>query len=294
MVVLCWKVKTVSASISTRRGCPSALSTSLLLVVVFTQRRIHQLQRAEHVHFPRKEQVDFHLPAAGNGLHQPHSLHAVHGFFNRPRYRHQHLVDGRDAVIHADDDARKIRRRKHRHRNRARQIDAHRHQCHDDEDHRLGVPRRPMLAAVPRGVFLTRSPLTWAPPASPSPPTVTTCSPGFNPLKICTLSPSRTPVSILRTCATPSAPTTIACVPPSSAGRSATAGATTAFLMVFATIVTCTETPGLSRSPGLAISTQTCTVVLFGSTAGLTTITLPGTSSPVSGCLTVAAEPTFQ
>src|ERR1044071_3708963 len=48
--------------------------------------------------------------------------------------------------------------------------------------------------------------------------------------------------------------------------------------MVSATIETRTVAPGFSFSPGLASCTQTSTVVVFGSTAGLTTVTLPGRS----------------
>ena len=42
---------------------------------------------------------------------------------------------------------------------------------------------------------------------------------------------------------------------------------------------TWTDWPARSRSPGLSACTQTCTVVLFGSVAGLTTVTLPVTGS---------------
>ena len=36
-------------------------------------------------------------------------LHGVHGLFDGPRDRHQHLVDGHHAVVHAHHDAREIR-----------------------------------------------------------------------------------------------------------------------------------------------------------------------------------------
>jgi hypothetical protein len=36
--------------------------------------------------------------------------HAVHRFFDRPRDRHLHLIDRRDAVIDTHHDARKIGR----------------------------------------------------------------------------------------------------------------------------------------------------------------------------------------
>ena len=58
-------------------------------------------------------------------------------------------------------------------------------------------------------------------------------------------------------------------------------------------IDTCTDCPARRRSPGLSACTQTCTVVLFGSVAGLTTMTLPGTGSLPSAGVIVAAAPTL-
>src|SRR5579883_3558509 len=61
--------------------------------------------------------------------------------------------------------------------------------------------------------------------------------------------------------------------------------------MVSAMIETCTVPPGFKRSPGLATCTQTSTVVVLGSTAGLTTVTLPGRSP--SGPAIRAGRPTL-
>ena len=72
------------------------------------QSGVHQLQRAVHVDVPVKEQVDFGGAAAGDGIHMVEARHDVDGFFERLGDRHQHLVDGRDAVVDADDDAREI------------------------------------------------------------------------------------------------------------------------------------------------------------------------------------------
>ena len=107
------------------------------------------------------------------------------------------------------------------------------------------------------------------------PPTVITFSPGCSPLTTCNLSGSLTPVSIFLSCATESAPTTITILPPCCEGSRAAGGITTASRMVSASTDICTVTPDLSFSPGLAASTQTSTVVLLGSTAGLTTLTVP-------------------
>ena len=43
----------------------------------------------------------------------------------------------------------------------------------------------------------------------------------------------------------------------------------------FATMISCTLVPGRNRRPGLSASTQISTVVLLGSSAGLTSDTLP-------------------
>src|SRR5579864_2094681 len=66
-------------------------------------------------------------------------------------------------------------------------------------------------------------------------------------------------------------------VAPSGAVSKAAAGITTVFGTVSPTIATCTLLPGRSLSPGLGASTQTSTVVLFASTAGLTKAILPFT-----------------
>ena len=122
---------------------------------------------------------------------------------------------------------------KDRDRNGERQIDAHRDQREDDEDDGLAVARGPVrrvrrrrvvirsliwLSASPRpssaslagfssGAFSSSSgasftvvsiTLTLALSSSPMPPTITTSSPGRTPLRICTLSPSRTPSFTLR------------------------------------------------------------------------------------------------
>ena len=67
-----------------------------------------------------------------------------------------------------------------------------------------------------------------------------------------------------------------------------------AFLMVSVTIVDVDAAPGFERAAGiLASRTQTCTVVLLGSVAGLTTVTLPGTCCAGLGELIVAGCPTL-
>ena len=84
--------------------------------------------------------------AAGDGPHALEALHRVQRLFDRPRDRHLHLIDRRDAVIDADDDAREIGRRKNGDGNRRGQIDADRHKRQDDEDDRLAVARGPMFS----------------------------------------------------------------------------------------------------------------------------------------------------
>ena len=69
----------------------------------------------------------------------------VDGFLERLGHGDQHLVDGEDAVIDADHDARKIGIRENRDGNSQSQVDSHRDQRQDDEDDRLAVARGPMF-----------------------------------------------------------------------------------------------------------------------------------------------------
>src|SRR5271165_1047679 len=77
---------------------------------------------------------------------------------------------------------------------------------------------------------------------------------------------------------------------PSGVINTADAGTTTASFTVRATISSVTLVPGRNRPSVLGASTHTSTVVLLGSSAGLTSVTLPATSmSP--GAFMVAASP---
>src|ERR1019366_2338547 len=208
--------------------------------------RVHQFQGAEHVHFPIEEQVDFGRTAAGDGPNAVQPLHGVEGFLDGPRYRDQHLVDGHDAVIHADDHARKIGGRKDRHRDGERQVGPDRYQRENHEDDGLAVAGRPVrllgrdgwwrrrkLAHFSFESFSSFSPgLTMrilALSSRPTPPATITCSPGATPLRICTRSGSRTPISTFFRCASESEPATATTVPPSSPGRMAESGTTVTF-----------------------------------------------------------------
>ncbi len=77
-----------------------------------------------HVHVPVEEQVDLRRAAAGDGLHVVEARHRVDGFLDGPRHGDQHLIDGHDAVLHAEHNAREIGFRENRHGNAERQVDA--------------------------------------------------------------------------------------------------------------------------------------------------------------------------
>ncbi len=66
-------------------------------------------------------------------------------------------------------------------------------------------------------------------------------------------------------------------LPPSGVFCTADTGTTTVSLTVCATMATVTVVPGRKRPSGFAACTQTSTVVLLGSSAGLTSATLPST-----------------
>ncbi len=93
--------------------------------------RIHSLQRQDHVGAPVEEQIHFGGTAAGDGLHPAEPGDAVDRFFDGLGDRNEHLVDGHDAVVNANDDAREIRAWKDRHWNLDRQIDSD--QCQADQ-----------------------------------------------------------------------------------------------------------------------------------------------------------------
>ena len=197
--------------------------------------------------------------------------------------RDQHLVDGKDAVIDADHDAREIGLREHRHRDGERQVDAHGHQRQDHEDDGLAVAGRPvrrvrgrrdrwkcrkvahLASASPRpaalGAFVVARPhplpravmtFTLALSSTPRPPTITTSSPGRTPFRICTLSPSRTPTSTLLGAPRNRQP------PPARPCRLLRPGEwrppapPVALRTSSVTIAACTLAPGLRRSPGFS------------------------------------------
>src|SRR5258708_8020178 len=79
----------------------------------------------------------------------------------------------------------------------------------------------------------------------------------------------------------------------SAAVTTAAAGTTKASFTVLAVNDTCTLVPGLSCCLGFFASNQISTVVLFGSSAGLTTVTFPSTGSSNPGTVIVPLSPTF-
>ena len=97
------------------------------------QRRVDQLQRPEHVHVPREEQVHLGRTAAGDRPHLLDALHGAHGFLDGLRDGDQHLIDGRDPVIDADHDAGEVGLREDRDRYGERQVHAGRDQSGNDE-----------------------------------------------------------------------------------------------------------------------------------------------------------------
>ncbi len=77
--------------------------------------------------------------------------YGIHSLFQRLRYVHHHLVDGRHAGVGADHDPRKIRAGENGDWNRQRKVYAHRDQRQDDKNDRLAVAGGPVLAFPARG-----------------------------------------------------------------------------------------------------------------------------------------------
>src|ERR1019366_9493684 len=220
-----------------------------------------------------------------------------------PRHHDLHLVDGRNAVVDADHDAREIRGQENRRGDGECEIRAHHHQRQNDEDDGLGETRGPVFSRVRRSdsrgrkgrrnyFFASFLPVsvgdglassaasssssssssdfivTLALSSKPSPPDVMTLSPSARPLRICTRLPSRIPTFTLRSCALLSAPKIMTFSPPSSELRIAEAGTRMVSRIRSARIEMRTVAPGLSSSPGLSAVTHTSTVVVVASTAG--------------------------
>src|SRR5262249_10704071 len=69
---------------------------------------VDALEGENHVGLPVEEEVHFGRPAARDGLYALQAWDAVDGFFDGARDGDEHLVDGHDAVVDPDGDARKI------------------------------------------------------------------------------------------------------------------------------------------------------------------------------------------
>ena len=108
-------------------------------------------------------------------------------------------------------------------------------------------------------------------PRDRRPPSVTTRSPGYDALRHLYHLGLATPTSTAFSCATFLSSTTRTMVSPSGLGSSAAAGTMVAPSSVAAMMATCTDWPARRRSSGLSACTHTCTVVVLGSDAGLTT-----------------------
>src|SRR6266478_3401956 len=99
---------------------------------------VHALQGLHHVHAPIEEKIDFRGAAAGDGKNALQARNIVYRFLNGTGNRNQHLVDGHDAVVNANDDAGKIGGGQNRNRNAERQIAADQRQADDQKKNRLG------------------------------------------------------------------------------------------------------------------------------------------------------------
>src|SRR6266853_3949482 len=93
--------------------------------------RIHALQSLYHVHVPVEKKIDFSGATAGDGKNALQAGNIVNRFFNRSGNGNQHLVDGHDAVVHANHNAREIGAGKNRNGDAKRQIAADQGQADD-------------------------------------------------------------------------------------------------------------------------------------------------------------------
>src|SRR5450631_246818 len=276
------------------------------------QRSIHQLQFLVHVLVPVEEETDLGLPPAGGGTYGKKSRHGVHRVFNGLGNGDLHLLERHDAVVNADDDAWKIRLWKNRDGHLESKVDARQGEhCGEKEDGargpgqpetrmgfvRVGLFVRHQSAPPPlpaAGASSSAGPtLTFMPSSNPYAPPVMTRSLAPSPPVTCTSSASAMPrVTGLR-CAAPSSPTTITDLLPSCAVRIEAAGTFHAFATDLPVMETLTGVPTLSLPALLSILSQTSTVVLPGSSAGLMSETFPATGSASPGTWTDASSSTF-
>ncbi len=86
-----------------------------------------------HVHMPVEEDIDLGRTALGGRTHGERARNVFHRLFDGPRYRRHHFVGGHDAVVHENDDARKIGLRKNRRRHAQRGENSRQTQGRRDE-----------------------------------------------------------------------------------------------------------------------------------------------------------------
>ena len=104
---------------------------------------VHTLQSQNHVGVPVEEQIHFGGTTARYGSNLLQARHAIYRLFDGPRDGNEHLVDGHDAVVHADDDARKIGVRKYGDRDRKSEVASHKRHADGQEQHWLREPIEP-------------------------------------------------------------------------------------------------------------------------------------------------------
>ena len=88
--------------------------------------RIDHLQRLQHVDVPVEEEVDLGRAAAADRSDVFKAGHDPNRFLDRPGDRDLHLLDRHHAVLDADDDPRKVRRRENGNGQRQRFVNADR------------------------------------------------------------------------------------------------------------------------------------------------------------------------
>ena len=105
---------------------------------------VHQLQRAVHIDLPGEEKIHLRGASAGDGPKMIQAGDAIDRFFDGAGDRDQHLVDRKDAVIHADNDPRKVGIGKNSDRDGQGEKHAYGNHREDHEDDGFAVARRPV------------------------------------------------------------------------------------------------------------------------------------------------------
>src|SRR5207253_326639 len=130
----------------------------------------HQVQRVEDVDIPPEKDVDLGRAAARSRAYVGNAGHYADGLLERTRHREHLYVHGRDAVLSADRNTRKIGLWKDGDGQAENENDAGEREAQHDQQQRPAMRLDEVRQAPGHGSFCAFSPL---PASLPAPPVLT-------------------------------------------------------------------------------------------------------------------------